>query len=111
MMGDDCTSAGSPDDASSQRRLLAEAVDEAGFLVVVFDQEGRYLDVNNSACELLGYERAEFLELKVGDLALRPAAAAAIRRELRGEGVVNGAIDVRTRTGESHRLGFFTGTF
>jgi PAS domain S-box-containing protein len=110
MIGDDRSRAvAAAGDPSSQRRLLAEGLEEAGFLVAVFDRGGRYLDVNNSVCALVGYERDEFLELKVGDLAVRPTAAAAIRRQLRRHGVAEGAIDVRSRTGESYRLGFLSG--
>jgi PAS domain-containing protein len=108
-IGDDRSRAVAAGDPSSQRRLLAEALEEAGFLVVVFDRGGRYVDANNSVCALLGYERAEFLELKVGDLAVRPRAAAAVRRELRRHGVADGAIEVRSQTGECYRLGFLSG--
>lgn len=92
-----------------RRRLLAETLDAAGFLVVVFDRSGRYLDANGSARALLGCEPEEPLELKVGDLAVRASAAAAIRRQLREHGVAEGEIDVRSLTGEPYRLGFLAG--
>jgi PAS domain S-box-containing protein len=40
--------------------LLGEALLTAGSAVLVSDDEGRYLAVNDAACRLLGYTRAEF---------------------------------------------------
>ena len=43
--------------------------------VFVADDDGRYLAVNAYACELLGYERDELLELRVTDVAVNDGAA------------------------------------
>ena len=35
---------------------------------LIADDRGRYVDCNQAACDLLGYDRAELLELSVWDL-------------------------------------------
>ena len=47
-------------------RPFVEQVPDAYFL---HDAEGRLLDVNQKACDLLGYSREELLQLQVFDLA------------------------------------------
>ncbi|MCB2211718.1 PAS domain S-box protein [bacterium] len=37
--------------------------------IFVTDSEGRYVDVNNAACELLGYTRDELIQLAIPDVA------------------------------------------
>jgi PAS domain S-box-containing protein len=51
-----------------QSVLLGEAVEHAPVAIVVIDEEGRYVAVNEHACELLGYTRSELLSMRVGDL-------------------------------------------
>jgi len=46
------------------RRLIQQAGD--GFFLS--DAEGRFVDVNDRACEMLGYERSELLSMSVGDI-------------------------------------------
>ena len=46
-------------------QMFLESIPEALFVVT---PEGRYIEVNNSACELLGYRREEMLELSIIDL-------------------------------------------
>ena len=57
---------------SVQLSLLAEAIDEAPVAVFVADENARYVAVNETACSMLGYERAELLELAVTDVAPWP---------------------------------------
>ncbi len=52
-----------------QASLLGEAVDVGPALVFVADEEMRYVAVNATACEALGYTREELLELRVPDVA------------------------------------------
>jgi PAS domain S-box-containing protein len=52
-----------------QPGLLGEAVDSGPALVFVADDDGRYVAVNRRACEVLGYDREELLELRVTDVA------------------------------------------
>ena len=48
-------------------RLLIE---EASDAILISDQKGNYVDVNQSACNLLGYSREEFLLLNSRDILL-----------------------------------------
>ena len=51
-----------------QSSLLGEAVDSAEIAILVSDEDGRCIAVNKQACSLLGYTRAELLELEVTEL-------------------------------------------
>jgi len=42
--------------------------DQAGDGIFISDLDGNYLDVNASGCELLGYSRAEILQMNIRDL-------------------------------------------
>jgi PAS domain-containing protein len=52
-----------------QASLLGEAIDRGPVLVLVADEDGNYVAVNEFACELLGYEREELLEQTAPDPA------------------------------------------
>ena len=52
-----------------QAGLLGEAIDAGPALVFVADDDMRYVAVNQTACEALGSEREELLELRVTDVA------------------------------------------
>ena len=58
-----------------QTGLLGEAIDQGPALVLVADEEMRYLAVNQRACDVLGYTREELLALTVLDVAPGPATA------------------------------------
>ena len=49
--------------------VLAAAIDDAPVCVFVADQDMRYVAVNRHACELLGYDEEELLQLGVSDIA------------------------------------------
>jgi PAS domain S-box-containing protein len=57
-----------------QTALLGEAVDSGPALVFVADEQMRYVAVNESACQALGYKREELLDLLVTDVAREPEA-------------------------------------
>jgi PAS domain S-box-containing protein len=59
-----------------QTSLLGEAVDTSPALVFVADEEMRYIAVNQTACDALGYTRDELLALRVADIAREPDAPA-----------------------------------
>jgi PAS domain S-box-containing protein len=50
--------------------LLGEALMSGRSAVLVTDDEGRYLAVNDSATELLGYSRDEIVELNAHDVSM-----------------------------------------
>ena len=43
-------------------------VEQAGDSILVYDLDGRLIDVNQEACEILGYGRSELLTLSVADI-------------------------------------------
>ena len=47
--------------------LLMEAIESANMAICVYDEEGRYVTVNECACTVLGYTRDELLVHDVGD--------------------------------------------
>lgn len=51
--------------------LLGEALMAGRSAVFVTDDDGRYLAVNDSAAELLGYSREELVRLNAHDISLR----------------------------------------
>jgi PAS domain S-box-containing protein len=52
-----------------QASLVGEAIDHGPALVFVADEEMKYVAVNQHACDVLGYTRAELLALTVPDVA------------------------------------------
>jgi PAS domain S-box-containing protein len=69
-----------------QASLIGEAIDRGPVAVFVTDEAGRYVAVNQYACDLLGYTRAELLEKPAqdvvpgSDVAAHMAELAASRR-------------------------------
>ena len=57
-----------------QKSLVGEALEHGPVAVFVAGDDGRYLAANAYACQLLGYTRAELLELSVHDVAVDPDA-------------------------------------
>lgn len=51
----------------ASEQLRRRLIDAAGDAVFVHDLNGSILDVNEAACESLGYGRAELLQMRVGD--------------------------------------------
>src|SRR5438093_12232831 len=73
----------------AQSVLLGDAIENAPLLILVADEEMRYVAANRFACEVLGYTREELLELRVTDVA-RYEGAAAEFAHLRDAGALNG---------------------
>ena len=84
-----------------QPGLLGEAVDSGPALVFVADDDGRYVAVNRRACEVLGYEREELLELRVTDVATAPEAPD-LYTALRRAGTAAGTTTLRAKDGSLH---------
>jgi len=75
-----------------QASLLGEAVDNAQLAILVSDEEGHCIAVNKQACALLGYTRAELLELQVPEFA--PGAdPRECHREVHANGQSEGVTD------------------
>ncbi|MEP7123906.1 MAG: PAS domain S-box protein [Byssovorax sp.] len=55
---------------SSERSRFGSAgfLDQAADVLLVLDDDGRFVDVNRRACELFGFTREELLELRMSDL-------------------------------------------
>lgn len=88
-----------------QPGLLGEAVDTGPALVFVADDDGRYVAVNRRACEVLGYEREELLELRVTDVAVA-ADAPDLYRALRRRGEAAGTTLLRGKDGSLHAYAY-----
>jgi PAS domain S-box-containing protein len=52
-----------------QASLLGEAIENGPVAVLVADEHGRYVAVNQAACRLLGYTREELLTMRATDVA------------------------------------------
>jgi PAS domain S-box-containing protein len=79
--------------------LLHDAVDRSPALVFVADDAMRYLAVNNTACEVLGYTRQELLSLKVTDIAVS-VEAESLYQEMLSVRSQQGDVELRTKQGE-----------
>ncbi len=53
------------------RTLIEQASDG----IFIADSHGRYIDVNSSACEMLGYSREELLRLRIPDIVAKASLA------------------------------------
>src|SRR5262245_25129198 len=62
--------------------------------------DGRFLDVNGAACDLLGYRRDELLLLGLLDVAADPEAVEEERRRAIAEGSWQGELELRRKDGE-----------
>ncbi len=68
-----------------QASLLGDAIEHGPVAVFVADDQGRYVAVNQAACQLLGYSREELLTLRATDVArYEEAPAEWAEMELRG---------------------------
>jgi PAS domain S-box-containing protein len=91
------------------RRLLAESerrhrhyLQSTPYSVFAVNQEGRFLEVNPSACRITGYSQAELLTMSIADLHCdsdRELGLAAFRTALAG-GRAEAELPFRTRDGQ-----------
>jgi PAS domain S-box-containing protein len=82
-----------------QQTLLGEAVDSGPAAIFVMGDDRKYVAVNETACRLLGYERAEILALDPADLAPESDIDARLD-ELDRTGRLDGRVRLRTKNGE-----------
>ena len=78
--------------------MLGQAIDAAGYVVLVADYWMRYLEVSSGACELLGYSRDELLELTVPDVVVETHADE-LYDEMVERGSQRGHVTLRTKSG------------
>jgi PAS domain S-box-containing protein len=82
-----------------QQTLLGEAVDHGPAAIFVIGDDRKYVAVNETACRLLGYERAELLALDPAVLAPEADVEAHLAT-LKRDGDVSGTISLRAKNGE-----------
>jgi PAS domain S-box-containing protein len=81
-----------------QQALLGEAADYlAGLAVFVWNEERRYVAVNQEACRLVGLSREELIGMPVGELS--PDGAADELRRVRAGSVTEGSSTFTRRDG------------
>jgi len=78
--------------------LLGEAVANAGYVVLVADEEMRYLAASDAACELLGYTAEELVQMHVPDI-VENADAGERYQEMTKAGRQHGRITLITKDG------------
>ncbi|MDQ4044257.1 MAG: GAF domain-containing protein, partial [Chloroflexota bacterium] len=85
--------------AEERYRNLFERVGDA---MLLFGPDGRYLDANPAACELLGYSRQEFRRMRAGDQVAgdREWGCEQFDR-VRGDGSWRGEAELRCKDGRS----------
>jgi PAS domain S-box-containing protein len=88
-----------------QQALLLELWDQAPALVFVADSERRYLAVNATVCEVLGYTRAELLQLRVTDIAVADNADS-LYDDMVEVGRQAGRTRIRAKDGTMHAFNY-----
>ncbi len=79
--------------------LLGEAIDRGPVGVLVADENMRYIAANQFACALLGYTRAELLELRVTDVAPAPDSREQYAKMIR-KGYLTGTTELKHAGGK-----------
>lgn len=97
-----------------QSILLGDALEHGPVVILVADEEMRYVAVNAFACELLGYTREELLGMRITDIARYSEAPGEFdlmvaRRELEGMTRIvrkdGSELTMRYRAGETRIAG------
>jgi PAS domain S-box-containing protein len=91
-----------------QASLLGEAIDHGPVAVLVADEHGKHVAVNQAACSMLGYPREELLGLKVVDVA-RYRGARAEWNELRHTGARSGTSTLTCKDGTTVEFRYVAG--
>lgn len=89
--------------AGVQQSLLAQVIDTAPALLFVADEEMRYVAVNQTACDVLGYTREELLRLRVTDVAVADEAPGLYSEMLQSR-AQTGTTAIRAKDGRLLRL-------
>ncbi len=84
--------------AKAQHRNLFDGIADA---ILMADENSRYVDANPAAEKLLGYSRAELLNLSVADIvAYQPTWTDAEWQRFRQDGVWTGEVELRHKDGQ-----------
>jgi PAS domain S-box-containing protein len=94
--------------AAAEQHLLAVEAEDDRRLVFVADEQMRYVAVSHQACELLGYSRDEFLQLRVPEIAVSPSAEFEYR-EMVTNGVRVCVAPIRAKDGRLFELSYSAG--
>lgn len=86
-----------------QRYLVGEAVTGTSYLVLVADETMRFAAVSDAACDLLGYNRDEFLQLSVPEIVVERDAPH-LFSEFIAAGEQRGLITLRCKNGETMKM-------
>jgi PAS domain S-box-containing protein len=77
---------------------------------VEVDDQRRFIDVNESACKLLGYTRQEFLELSIDDISFPSGAHVdPMYKQFLKKGSMSGIFALRRKSGEAIMVRFEAG--
>ncbi|MGA7463657.1 MAG: PAS domain-containing protein [Candidatus Korobacteraceae bacterium] len=78
---------------------------------VEVDSNRRYISVNDSACELLGYSRQELLNMRIDDLSFPTGAhVAPMYEQFVRDGGMQGIFALKRKNGEVIRIRFVSET-
>jgi PAS domain S-box-containing protein len=91
-----------------QASLLGEAIENGPVAVLVADEHGRFVAVNQAACRLLGYSRKELLTLRLTDVA-RYEGAPAEWAEMESRGTKAGVSTVTRKDGSTVEFAYLAG--
>jgi PAS domain S-box-containing protein len=91
-----------------QTSLLGEAIENGPVAVLVADEHGRYVAVNQAACRLLGYSREELLAIQATDVA-RSDDAPAEWADLELNGTHSGVSTVTCKDGSTVPFAYIAG--
>jgi PAS domain S-box-containing protein len=91
-----------------QASLLGEAIFHGPVAVLVADERGRYIAVNELGTELLGYTRDELLTMTITDVARYPEAKAEFGR-LRKAGSGEGRATLTRKDGTTVDVSYRSG--
>lgn len=90
-------------DLELSEEQLRLTVEQAPAGIFITDQTGRYIEVNSSACQMLGYTREELLQLSIPEIVapeFRDFAVECFERVVGGESITR-EVAVRTKSGEN----------
>ena len=73
-------------------------IENAPLGIFVVDDQGKYIDINPEACELLGYTRAELVKLSIPDISIPKNTINAFQL-LRKEGIISSESRLKRKDG------------